>query len=576
MSLLFGYHSTKANVDQDRLKPALANFSLHGRRTLKTESGDNFFFSTALTQPGVNNIAENKDKNRVLLFGGEIFDFKERADKLIRLGHEFADRNSPAELLLHSYEEYGESFVKDINGTFSLAIYDKQHDELALINDSFGTYPLFIYNSDECCIFCTEYEPITKHPSFDKTLDLDAIAEFFTFGLSLANKTFFKHIRNLQPGSVLKKKDNRISLNQYDDLDIQIENDKGIDYHADKISDSISRAVRRRIKEPRNMKCALTGGADTRLMAGIIPEIQRTQMTFRTERSFYIEDSENQDVIIAKMVAEKLNLNHIITDPSVTISQNTDEFGVDFFDKRRVTSEIRPFGGWYGSQFMGGKWTSTAPIRAKDIRRSEVHKKLNNVFSKSFRSKISDPFITLTKEIEKIKAENNTLLFAIHQINRGFFTNIFNGSRSGWLDPYSFITRFETPFCDTYFLKDILTVPDKILLHYKLYNRIYKNHYPELAKIPTNSNLAKKVDSAIPLVTRGSSPLDARRPKYDDAFKEFTLDLHTWNKRFYSAKFMLNVFRRTLFKRPFLPFRGQGNEDFSAFIDFEAWYRKFV
>lgn len=249
MSLIFGYYSTKTNSGRSELRPALDDFALYGKRALQSQSGQNFFFSSALNKPGANNILENEDKNMVIVFGGDVFDFHEQAEGLILRGHRFLDIKSPAEFLLHAYEEYGEQFLKDVNGTFAFAIYDKKRDELILANESFGTYPFF-HATDQYCIFCTEYQPITKFPSFDRALDYDAIAEFFTLGLPLGNKTFFKSLSNLDPGSVLKKRRQDICIDQYDNLDIKIEKDRDINYFADKISDSIARAVRCRIIEP--------------------------------------------------------------------------------------------------------------------------------------------------------------------------------------------------------------------------------------------------------------------------------------------------------------------------------------
>ena len=78
----------------------------------------------------------NEDKTKVLLFNGEIYNYQILREKLVAAGHQFTT-HTDSEVLLHSYEEYGSSFVKELRGMFAFVIWDREKQEL------FGIYPMW-------------------------------------------------------------------------------------------------------------------------------------------------------------------------------------------------------------------------------------------------------------------------------------------------------------------------------------------------------------------------------------------------------------------------------------------------
>ena len=104
--------------------------------------------------------------------------------------------------------------IKNLNGPFAAAIYDKKKDLLIIANDRFGLIKLFYFYNGEHFIFCPKIKPILA-VGLDKSLRKDALIDFFLFGYLTGQKTFFKHIHQLPPGSILKISKNGKHLKKY-------------------------------------------------------------------------------------------------------------------------------------------------------------------------------------------------------------------------------------------------------------------------------------------------------------------------------------------------------------------------
>ena len=104
----------------------------------------------------------NEDKSLWSIFNGEIYNHKELRGELLKKGHQFYTDHSDSELIVHLYEEYGESFVKKINGMFAIAVWNNNEERLLLFRDRMGVKPLYYYymkilkkvRLNLCLIFC--------------------------------------------------------------------------------------------------------------------------------------------------------------------------------------------------------------------------------------------------------------------------------------------------------------------------------------------------------------------------------------------------------------------------------------
>src|SRR6185436_4396709 len=79
----------------------------------------------------------NEDKTVWVVFNGEIFNYVELRPQLEAQGHRFYT-HSDTEVIVHLYEQYGDDFVKHLNGQFAIALWDTRRKRLVLTRDRTG------------------------------------------------------------------------------------------------------------------------------------------------------------------------------------------------------------------------------------------------------------------------------------------------------------------------------------------------------------------------------------------------------------------------------------------------------
>ena len=101
----------------------------------------------------------NEDKSLVLVFNGEIYNFKDLRAELISAGHTFAN-NSDSEVLLHGYEQWGEELVTRLRGMFAFVIFNRADKSLFAARDMFGIKPFYYTFMGNSFIFGSEIKSL--------------------------------------------------------------------------------------------------------------------------------------------------------------------------------------------------------------------------------------------------------------------------------------------------------------------------------------------------------------------------------------------------------------------------------
>ncbi|MGL6202128.1 MAG: asparagine synthase (glutamine-hydrolyzing) [Lachnospiraceae bacterium] len=141
----------------------------------------------------------NEDESMILLFNGEIYNYKELRQELIEKGHQFKTETD-SEVILHGYEEYGEQLFEKLRGMFAFVIWDKLKEELFGARDFFGIKPLYYAFMDQTFLFGSEIKSLVHHPGFKKELNHAALEHYLSFQYSPGPGTFFKNVYKLEPG----------------------------------------------------------------------------------------------------------------------------------------------------------------------------------------------------------------------------------------------------------------------------------------------------------------------------------------------------------------------------------------
>jgi asparagine synthase (glutamine-hydrolysing) len=145
----------------------------------------------------------NEEGTLQIVFNGEIYNFVELRAELETLGHSFRTR-SDTEVIIHAYEQWGVDFTKRLNGIFAFAIWDAINRELFLARDHLGIKPLYYTAIGDRFVFASEIKALMQDPECPRSVNLEALAELFTFRYVPAPKTLFQGIFKLPPGHSMR------------------------------------------------------------------------------------------------------------------------------------------------------------------------------------------------------------------------------------------------------------------------------------------------------------------------------------------------------------------------------------
>jgi len=160
--------------------------------------------------PAGNQPMVSKDKQLVITFNGEIYNFPELKNDLISLGYGFFS-NTDTEVIMCLYAEYGIDCFAMLDGIFSLAIFDKIKNHLVVARDGLGVKPLYYFHDSRSLIFSSEIKAI-ENLVVNKRLTLDKcnLNRYLTFQWCPGEGTPFHEIKKHNPGEALVIKNGEV------------------------------------------------------------------------------------------------------------------------------------------------------------------------------------------------------------------------------------------------------------------------------------------------------------------------------------------------------------------------------
>ena len=251
----------------------------------------------------------NEDKSLVLVFNGEIYNFKELRAELLEKGHVFAN-NSDSEVLLHGFEEWGESMVPRLRGMFAFVIFDRRDRSLFAARDMFGIKPFYYTFMGESFIFGSEIKSFLEHPDFKKELNEEALAHYLSFQYSPTEETFFKGVYKLPPAHYFTFKNGEMKKTRYFKPDFNAQ-DGVLEYFADLTDKAVRESVAAHKIADVEVGSFLSSGIDSSYIA----EAANVDKTFTV--GFESPDGDRYNEIhFAKKFADTIgveNISKIIT-----------------------------------------------------------------------------------------------------------------------------------------------------------------------------------------------------------------------------------------------------------------------
>jgi len=248
-----------------------------------------------------------------ITFNGEIYNYKEIRDDLVKRGHIF-NSDSDTEVILESYKAWGKNCLNHFRGMFAFVIYNKDNKTLFIARDRFGIKPLYYSFINNQFIFSSEIKPFVKSGLVPKKISPQGLLDYHSFGSVQQPNTIYDGIFALMPASymVVDIKDLNYSIDKYYSYDKNVELvDNSIDFKEASVivRNSLEEATKYHLISDVEVGAFLSGGIDSTAIVALM-----AQYSTKPIKTFTVGFSNKTEAIdetsIAKNVAKQLGTDH--------------------------------------------------------------------------------------------------------------------------------------------------------------------------------------------------------------------------------------------------------------------------
>jgi asparagine synthase (glutamine-hydrolysing) len=250
----------------------------------------------------------SEDGNVVITFNGEIYNYIELRDELVRLGHAFRT-TSDTEVLLTAFRQWGEGVLDRIDGMFAFAIYDRRSRALFCARDPYGQKPFFYVADERRFAFSSECRTFGELSGFRSSIDLSSVAEFLAFESFPFDRSIYRDVRKLPPGHFMRYREGRIEVAPYFE---SVPGSSGALPRSPSIESQVRALLRQSVEHTFRadvpVGVLLSGGLDSSLVLALLrevhPSIQLSTFTIRNVDGSYDESA------AASMTAKAFGTSH--------------------------------------------------------------------------------------------------------------------------------------------------------------------------------------------------------------------------------------------------------------------------
>lgn len=350
----------------------------------------------------------NENEKIWIVFNGEIYNYRELKQDLIKKGHQFKTW-SDTEVIIHLYEEYDVDCLSHLRGMFAFAIWDTERERLFLARDRVGKKPLVYTVINNSIIFASELKAIIQDDVVKKEINLGALDQYLSFQFIPAPYTIFKGINKLPPASYLICENGKIQIKKYWELNFSNKVILSENEYSEKILNELEEAIKLRMISDVPLGALLSGGVDSSAVVGIMARLSDKPIkTF----SIGFEEEEYSELKYARIVAERFKTEHheFIVKPNIIeiLPELAWYYDEPFADKSAVPSyyiakeagkhlKVVLNGDGGDESFAGyGRYdlrNNIASVLPSNIKGQLIRQTVNNYFKISDRSKLTSKMI---------------------------------------------------------------------------------------------------------------------------------------------------------------------------------------
>ena len=208
----------------------------------------------------------NEDKNLVIIFNGEIYNYQELINNL-SIKHKFYTKTD-TEVIIHLYEDLGYKCLEKLNGIFTFAIWDKRNKKLFVARDRLGVKPLYYYHQGGKFIFSSEIKAILEYQHINRQVNLEAFTHYFKLGFVPQPLTMFEGIYKLPSAHFLTIENNQLSVEKYWEIN-DFNYIKSKSEIIDNLRTIVDNSIQNQLIADRPVGIFLSGGIDSNVILSV-------------------------------------------------------------------------------------------------------------------------------------------------------------------------------------------------------------------------------------------------------------------------------------------------------------------
>jgi len=219
----------------------------------------------------------DKQTGNILVFNGEIYNFKEIKKNLIEQNKCVFLTSSDTEVVLKSYAYYGLDCFEKFDGMFAIAIWDSKLSKLILARDRFGEkplyYSLFSHNSKKEISFASDLNSLKNSPKFNNKINKKSLKSYLVNNYVNNNESFYDEALNVDPGSIIIFQNNKIIKKEYFQISNYFKKKNYKKFNIEEFNEVLSQSIKSRLVSDVDIGIFLSGGLDSSLIASIIKKL---------------------------------------------------------------------------------------------------------------------------------------------------------------------------------------------------------------------------------------------------------------------------------------------------------------
>lgn len=250
----------------------------------------------------------NEDGSIQIVFNGEIYNYRELRPDLIARGHQFRTEGD-TEVIVHLYEEYGLDFVQHLRGMFAIALWDSGRQRLILVRDRLGQKPVFYRLESGRLSFASELKALLQIPGIPRVLNRKSVLKFLTLQYVPHPHSILEGFQKLPPATIGVLENGQFHLSNYwtPPYDQPDETRAAIGDWKDELRETLTEAVRLRLRSDVPLGAFLSGGVDSTVICGLMQsQLDRPVQTFSIGFPIAAFDERTY----ARQAAAKLGTDH--------------------------------------------------------------------------------------------------------------------------------------------------------------------------------------------------------------------------------------------------------------------------